>query len=166
MKELQSDTSVVILPADKGRSTVILNRQDYLEKCMDHISNGPYQFLKKDPTTKIKANTLKQLKTLKDNEFIDNKSYYYLKPTNSSRPRVYAQPKIQKPGVPIRHIVLYSDYPLYNLNKYSANILKAYVKDENNNAKNATTFCNYIRNVAIEYDEIKYHLTPLPCIRT
>ena len=35
LKELQSDTSIVILPADKGRSTVILNREDYLEKCMD-----------------------------------------------------------------------------------------------------------------------------------
>ena len=58
LKELQSDTSIVILPADKGRSTVILNREDYLEKCMDHINNGPYQLLKKDPTTKIKTKTL------------------------------------------------------------------------------------------------------------
>ena len=121
---------------------------------MDRISNGPYQFLKKDPTTKIKTNTSKQLKTLKDNEFIDNKAYYYLQSTNSSAPRVYAQSKIHKPGVPIRPVVSYSDYPLYNLNKYTANILKAYVKDENNNAKNSTTFCNYIRNVTIEYDEI------------
>ena len=47
LKELQSDTSIVILPADKGRSTVILNHEDYLEKCMDHINNGPYQLLKK-----------------------------------------------------------------------------------------------------------------------
>ena len=43
LKELQSDTSIVILPAEKGRTTVILNREDYLEKCMNHISNGPYQ---------------------------------------------------------------------------------------------------------------------------
>ena len=28
LKELQSDTSIVILPADKGRSTVILNREE------------------------------------------------------------------------------------------------------------------------------------------
>ena len=73
LKELPSDTSIVIAPADKGRSTVILNREEYLEKCMDHINNGPYQLLEKDPTTKIKAKTLKQLKVLKDNEFIDNK---------------------------------------------------------------------------------------------
>ena len=35
-----------------------------------------------------------------------------------------------------------------------ANILKAYVKDEKNNAKNSTTFSNYIRNAPIEDDEI------------
>ena len=72
-KELQSDASIVILPDDKGRSTVILNREGYFEKCIDHINNGPYQLLKNDPTTKIKTKTLKQLKVLKDNEFIENK---------------------------------------------------------------------------------------------
>ena len=40
---------------------------------MDHINNGPYQLLKKDPTAKIKTQTLKQLKVLKDNKFTDNK---------------------------------------------------------------------------------------------
>ena len=74
---MQSDTSVVILPADKDRSSIILNREDYLEKCVDHINNGPYQFLKKSsPATKIKAKILKQLKALKDNEFIDREIKY------------------------------------------------------------------------------------------
>ena len=138
MKELQSVTSIVILPADKGRSTVILNREDYLEKCMDHINNDLYQLLKK----------------LKDNGFIDNKLYYYLKPTDSHVPTFYGQPKIHKPGVTIRPIVSYSGSPLYNLNKYISNILNTYVKHENNNAKNSTTFSNYIRNVPIEDDKI------------
>ena len=40
------------------------------------------------------------------------------------------------------------------LNKYISKILKAYVQDENNSAKNSTTFSNYIRNVRIEDDEI------------
>ena len=91
---------------------------------MDHINNGPYQLHKKDPTTKIKAKTLKQLKVLKDNEFIDNELYYYLKPTDSPAPSFYGQPQIHKPGVPIRPIVSYSGSPLYSLNKYIANIHK------------------------------------------
>ena len=114
---------------------------------MDHINNGPYHLLKKDPTTKIKSKILKQLKVLKDNEFIDNKLYYYLKPTDLPAPRFYGQPKIHKPGVFIRPIVSYSG-------SYIANILKAYLKDENNNAENSTMFSNYIRNVPIEDDEI------------
>ena len=154
---MKSHTSTVILTAHKGRSTIILNREDYLEKCMDHISNGPYQLLKKDPKdpTKIKAKAMKQLKDLKDNEFIDNKLHYYLEPTDSLVPRFYGQPKIHKPGpgVLIRSIVSYSGSPLYNLNQYVANILKAYVKHENNNAKNSTTFTNYIRNVPMEDNE-------------
>ena len=154
LKELQSDTSIVILPADKRRSTVILYRKDYLEKCMDHINNGPYQLLKNDTTTKIKTKILKQLKVLKNNEFIENKLYYYLKATDSPAPRFYVQPKMHKSGVPIRPIVSYVGSPLYNLSKYIANILKAYVKDENKNAKDSTTFSNYITNVPIEDDKI------------
>ena len=80
--------------------------------------------------------------------------YYYLKATDSPVPRFYCQPKIHKPRVPICPIVSYSATPLYNLNNYIAYILKPYVKDENNNAKNSTTFFNYIRNVFIEDNEI------------
>ena len=120
---------------------------------MNHINNGPYLLLKKDPTTIIKAKTLKQLKILKNNKFIDNKLYYHLQPTDLPVSRFYGQPKIHKPGVPICPIISYSGPTLYNFNKYIANILKAYVKDENNNAKNSTTFSNYIRNIPIEDDE-------------
>ena len=108
----------------------------------------------KKQTNKIKTKTSKQLKVLKDNEFIDNRLYYYLKPTDSPAPGFYVQPKIHKPVVPIRPIVSHSGSPLDNLNKYIANILKAYVKNENNNTKNSATSSNYIRNVPIEDHEI------------
>ena len=120
MKELQSDRSTLILSADKGRSTVILNREGYLEKCIDHINNSPYQLI----LLPINAKALKQLKDLKKNEFIDNKLYYCLKPTDSPAPRFYGQPKIYKPGFPMHPVVSYSGSPLYNLNKYIANMLK------------------------------------------
>ena len=58
LKEFQSDTVIVILTAEKGRSTVALNSEGYLEKIIDHINNGSCQLLKKDLTTKIKAKIL------------------------------------------------------------------------------------------------------------
>ena len=102
--------------------------EDYLEKCMNHINDVPYQLLEKDPTTKIKAKTLKQLKILKDNKFIYNKLYCYQKPTDSPAPKFCGQPKIHKSGVPIHPIVSYSGSSLYNLKKNIANILKAMLK--------------------------------------
>ena len=69
-------------------------------------------------------------------------------------PRFYGQPNIHKPRVPIRPNFPYSGSPLHNLNKYIASILRAYVKDDNNNVKNSTTFSNYIRNVPIKDDQI------------
>ena len=51
-----------------------------------------------------------QLKALKDNEFINDKLYYYMKPSDSPAPRFYGQPKIFMPGVPICPIVSYSGY--------------------------------------------------------
>ena len=79
LKKLQSNASIVILPAGKGRSTIILDLplsltvRNIWKKYMDHTNNGPYQLLEKGPTTKIKTKTLKQLEVLKDNEFINNK---------------------------------------------------------------------------------------------
>ena len=51
---------------------------------------------------------MRTLKVLKGNEFIDNKLYYYLKPTDSPAPRFYGKPKTHKPGVSIRPIVSYN----------------------------------------------------------
>ena len=116
---------------------------------MDHINNGPYQLLKKHLATKTKAKALKKFKILKDNEFIDNKLYYYPTPIDSLVSRLYGQPKTHKPGVHIHHIVSYSGSTLYSLNKYVANIVKAYVKDENDNSKHSNTFSNYIKELPL-----------------
>ena len=100
----------------------------------------------------LKFQLKKQLKFLKDNEFIDSKSYYYLKPTDSHVSRFYGQPKTRKPRVPICPTVSHSVSPLYNLNKYIAKILKASIEYDNNSFKNSTIFSNYNRNVSIEDD--------------
>ena len=46
LKEIQSDTFIVILPADKSRSTVIVHCEDCFRNFMDHINNSPYQLPK------------------------------------------------------------------------------------------------------------------------
>ena len=79
--------------------------------------------------------------------------YYYLK-SDSPAPSFYGQPKYRPQEFLYISVVSDSGSLSYNLYRYIGNILKAYVKDENNNAKNSTTFSNCIRNVPIEDDKM------------
>ena len=154
LKSLKDDESIIILPADKGRATVVLNKDDYIRKCKDHIDNGPYERLESDPMNDIKKEVWRKCKDLADREIIDQQLYYKIKPTDSHAPRFYGLPKIHKPGIPIRPIVSYVGSPLYNLSKYVAYILKPYAKNETQHSKNSTTFSEFIREQTVEFDEI------------
>lgn len=60
---------------------------------------------------------------------------------------------MHKPSTSINFVVWYTSSPLGTITKYIANILKAYVKDENNVVKNFS-FSDYIRNVPIEDNKL------------
>ena len=54
LKRLKTDENIVILPADKGRVTVVMDKTDYYDK-MDALVNDKqaYQVLKRDPTPEL-----------------------------------------------------------------------------------------------------------------
>ncbi len=52
LTSLQRDRDITILPADKGRCTVVLNTTDYLSKVNSLLSNtATYETPKRDPTS-------------------------------------------------------------------------------------------------------------------
>ena len=65
INQLKKDNDIVILPADKGRSPVILNKTAYIDKRYDQINNGRTVKLKKDLTESIKRDAIKNLQQLK-----------------------------------------------------------------------------------------------------
>ena len=69
--ELQSDTSVVVLPAEKINLTLFIIVRTIWENVWMMWTMTHINYLKIDPTNKIKA------KALKDNKFI-NKLYYFV----------------------------------------------------------------------------------------
>jgi hypothetical protein len=60
MKNLRNDSSIVILRADKGNSTVIMNRKDYDTKILSMLNAGPYEIIRQDPTPE----TVKKVKRI------------------------------------------------------------------------------------------------------
>ena len=127
---MQHNDNIIILPADKGRATVILNKEDYIRKCNEHLENGPYIKIKKDPTSSVVSQITRKLSVLRDNKLIDQQQYLKLKPTGSQPPRFYGLPKIHKDGIPVCPIMSYTETPLYEVLKYIAEILKPYGKQK------------------------------------
>ena len=50
LKNLKEDESIIVLPMDKGRASVVMDTNTYRAKMSTLIENGPYQLLNKDPT--------------------------------------------------------------------------------------------------------------------
>ena len=50
LKSLKEDESIMVLPADIGRASVVIDTDTYRAKMSTLIENGPYQLLNKDQT--------------------------------------------------------------------------------------------------------------------
>ena len=111
IKELQKKDDIIILPADKGKATCILDRDSYEKKVNSMLTDTKtYGVLQADPIAKY-TRTCKLVATLKDlkkDGKIDKFKYKYLYPTAENAPRLYCTPKIHKPDTPLRPIVDYT----------------------------------------------------------
>ena len=53
VRDLKRDNTIVVLPADKGNATVVMNRDEYEGKLESMLTDEMYRRLKKDPAVKI-----------------------------------------------------------------------------------------------------------------
>ncbi len=51
---LERNDTIVIVKADKGNATVVLDKSDYMDKCYMLLQPPTYKKLKKDPTQVVK----------------------------------------------------------------------------------------------------------------
>ena len=121
----QKKTTLRFLPADKGNATVVLDEQQYIDKVLDHIdSAGAYSLLDKDPTSSLQTRLNSLLKDLQDQGLLTKPLRDKMHLTNPRYPQLYGQPKIHKPGAPIRPIVAFYNTPLSALSNFLSTILK------------------------------------------
>ncbi|KAL9952670.1 hypothetical protein ACROYT_G039958 [Oculina patagonica] len=123
LKSLKEDDSIMILPADKGRASVVLDTETYRTKMSTLIEHGPYQLLNKDPTDRPTRKLTEKLLTLKRSGDLSEAVYNKIRPRHKQPPRIYGLPKIHKADVPLRPIVSCVNTFAYDLSAYLANIL-------------------------------------------
>ncbi|XP_072023437.1 uncharacterized protein [Amphiura filiformis] len=164
LRDLKSDDNIMILPADKGRATVVMNKTSYQDKANELLADkNTYELIKKDPTAKYKNRLVDQLKVLKDEEWIDFKLYRQLYPTTAVVPKFYGLPKVHKPSCPLRPIVASRGSITYDTAKFVANILSPLVGKSERHLQNSEDLVNKMSKFTLGPDEclVSFDVTAL-----
>lgn len=124
----------LIISADKGSKTVILNKEDYNTKIMAHLEDArTYELQRKNanPVTKVHSLIKPILDECLSKGEIEKSFASKLLPSvqTSKVPVPYGLAKIHKPNCPLRLIIPMIGSVQYNIGKFCANILKPAVED-------------------------------------
>ena len=151
LQDLNRDTDIIVLPADKGNMTVVINTSDYKKKMKGLLSDKTYRKLDKDPTNTITQNT----RDLVEKSNIPNETKKTLKPTNPLPPRLYGLPKIHKPNVPLRPIVSVIKSPTFNLSRFLAKTLQPLTGKTESHIANSTDFIHKIQEIRLQPTDLR-----------
>ncbi len=153
VKQLKNDDSIVIVPADKGNATVVLNKNEYEDKLNAMLADETYKKLKKDPTSKVEKQISDALKDCEKEGSMTKECRLKLTPKASVPPQLYGLPKIHKVGVPLRPIVSTIGSPTYYLAKWLTKLLSPLVGGTSSNVKNSVHFVQMIRELTFDKND-------------
>lgn len=149
-KFLKNHNDIIITKADKGNTTVVMYKCEYVDKALLLLNDSTtYKKLNVDPTIKVQNGTNKLVDELIKTKCIEPLTGKKLKCATGVFPKIYFLPKIHKDNVPLRPIVSCVGSSTYNLSKFLANLLtNAFVKDEYY-VKNSFQFLQSITNIVL-----------------
>ena len=151
---LKKDENIIILPADKGWTIVIMDKDNCIQKATDLLQDtNTCQQLKSDPNKGTVSCIKKNLKSLKDEQILENDTYLRIRPNDAVSARFYGLPKIHKENMPLRPIVSLLGSSTYKLFKFLANIIQSLIKSIPHSVNNGNTFLSHIQDMKIEPDD-------------
>ena len=147
---------ITIKPADKNLGIDILNAEDYIDQCMQHLTTAnTYQLKNKFPETlhQLITNTLINFK--EPLLALNRNLHYYLHPPNKHRtPRFYGIPKIHKPlsekGIPlIRPIISHVNSLLSHTAQFIDHVLQPLAQSYPDYLHNSTSLIQTLEEFKI-----------------
>nr|VZI15308.1 unnamed protein product [Spirometra erinaceieuropaei] len=114
LKELRADNDLVIVPADKGRSTVVLDRTDYNQKAKSLLED-------RQSYVPCESNPIKTLAREINATLLAMENSGAISPIDrqeTALAQFYGLPKVHKEGAPLRPIVSLKGTPTYGLAKW------------------------------------------------
>ena len=105
IKSLQKNDKIVVLPADKGRATVVMDVVEYNRKMNSLLTDlKTYKKLARDPTSCLERRMYAMLMQLKKLGSITSSLYDKLRSSAGQLPLLYGLPKVHKQKVPLRFV--------------------------------------------------------------
>ena len=154
LKELRALEDEMVLPADKGNTTVIMTKEDYDTKLRRMLESSTYKRLKGDPTTAQESKLSCKLKNLEKSGDIPTRLYHELRPSGSQPPRIYGLPKGHKPEVLLRPIVSCIGSPSYRLSRFITSLISPLGGKMSTHVKNSRHFLEAVKGVRVTEDEL------------
>ena len=160
---LRNDSSIVILPADKGNATVLMDKETYDNKIHMIISEGNYSVIRRDPTKGIERKIREKLWSLVQREEINMDLYRRLRSEHCPSPYLYGVPKVHKNDVPLRPIVSTINSPTYELAHMLTKVISPLAGNTSSFVKDAAHFVQILEKEETHNDSImvSFHVKSL-----
>ena len=155
LRSLKADKDIIILPADKGRLTVVMDKQDYISKARQLLSDTTtYREIDTDPSQKLIKKINKNLKKLQDVNEITKSERWRMRADETTLAQFYGLPKIHKVGTPLRPIVSLPGTPTYNLSKELFKKLNPLIRNSPHSITNAIEFLQKLEGIELGENDI------------
>jgi hypothetical protein len=151
IKQKLQQNRVTIIEADKGKTLVIIYKQDLDEKVNDFIRDNEITQLKEDPTQrmhKLMQNAVKECKHI-----IDPAKRKYLTQMNAQVPNLKAKIKLHKPTTPIRPVINNIHAPTHKVAQHIHPKLKELIQLKNEyNITNTIHFADSLTKLTLHME--------------
>lgn len=150
LSKLKNDESIMVLPADKGSTTVILNKIDYINEGLRQLNDASfYTTVTADPCEQLVVEIQNYIYLNASDEGLSDNDISALIPSNPRTPHFYMLPKVHKAGNPGRPIVASYDCPTERISSFVDFYAQPLVKNLDSHIKDTYHFLNIIKNIHI-----------------
>ena len=155
IKELEQNTNINVKKADKGTTTVIMNKEDKIlegQVLLDQREN--YEPLPLPMVTETSQRVKELIKTLYQGSHIDEmtEKWLSLTPNPPRIPVFYTLTKIHKPNPVGRPIISGCDSPTERISSFVDYLLQPIAKVQKSYLKDTTDFLNFLENTKVAKD--------------
>lgn len=154
LSSLRENQDILVLRADKGNATVVMDSNDYEGKIRSLLGDSHvYKPVAYNPTARVTRRIRAVVRDFRDlfDEDVFERLY---KPKIVLPPRLYGLPKVHKTSVPLRPIVSQISSPTYDLAKHVASVLQPLVGKTFSFVKDSRHFIDILKGVKLEPEEI------------